>query len=112
MLSQYAGHPQPESNFVSDLQVNMKSKSPPASSEVNIPASATQDTKSNALVQGGATASAFVNTVVIHLVILASSCWFGAFLSQDMILQQIKHAIAIHVDSKSLITNKCPREQG
>ena len=33
MLSQYAGHPQPESNFVSDLQVNMKSKSPPASSE-------------------------------------------------------------------------------
>ncbi len=33
MLSQYAGQPQPESNFVSDLQVDVRSKSAPASSE-------------------------------------------------------------------------------
>lgn len=113
ILSQYAGHPQPESNFVSDLQFDVSRVSQlQFRARINIPESATPDAKSNALVQRGTTASTFVNTIVIHLVILASSCWFGTFLSQDMILQQIKHAIAKHVDSRSFTTNRGPREQG
>ena len=110
MLSQYAGQPQPESNFVSDLQVDVRSKSAPASSQYT--------SKRNTRHKERLTCTKGYHSLHIckhhrHTPCYTCQLLLVRYLSVARYdTAAIKHAIAIHVDSKSFITNRSPREQG